>query len=104
MEIRIYQDMMTCQSHIAIFKKVNGDEYICKPFVLEFEEFKQGYEVEPALKLDRQLANEFLQELSRSLNDSGYKNDNSEPALAELKATIKHLEDMRDLVFKNGKR
>lgn len=64
-----------------------------------FDEAKHGYEVQPAFKLFREDAQNFMDQLW----DCGLRPMQGAGSAGQLSSTLKHLEDMRALVFAHQK-
>jgi hypothetical protein len=71
-----------------------------KPVKLEFEERQENSFVEPTFKFDRNTGHSFLSELSEALINAGYR-DKAISKTDEIKRIENHLEDMRQLIFKD---
>lgn len=64
-----------------------------------FDEAKHGYEIQPAFKLFQEDAQRFMDELW----DCGLRPTAGAGSAGQLSSTLKHLEDMRALVFAHQK-
>jgi hypothetical protein len=77
-----------------------GKLTVAKPVKLEFVKRPENAAVEPTLKFDRNTGHSFLSELAEALINAGYR-DKAISKTDEIKRIENHLEDMRQLVFKD---
>lgn len=68
---------------------------------IEFTEFEEGASAEPFFILHEHSDSGMLQAMMDGLWDSGLRPSNHRDFTQELQATKTHLEDMRQLVFKD---
>lgn len=81
-------------------RQERGDKlFVVKPVEIEMVEVDQHSYAEPALRFDRDSA----QELVDSLWQCGIRPTEGSGSAGSLMATERHLEDMRSLVFKTNK-
>ena len=84
--------------------KDEGKSVVARPIELVFEEVSDNKIAEPTLRLPNRVAKDFLTALSSALDQEGIKTENTHKLEGVLEAQGKHLEDMRNLVFKKSKK
>ncbi len=99
MKLSIYIERTPWADEVLIYikgREANGKKFIVKPIPLVLEERQpDGKPLEPTIRLDGELGEQFMPALLKALAHYGLKTDAGE--LASMKY---HLEDMRSLVFK----
>lgn len=99
MKVKIYREEMFGGISMVFYEdRLNGKRFIAKPVDLEFEEYNDGAEYRPTLRLNSSISNEFLQQLAEELDSKGVKTDKDAKIEGTLNATKYHLEDLRKLL------
>jgi len=101
-EIKIRDNPATGYLEFYFIKGEDGKRFLAKPIELDYTPIKPGQMYPaPTLELPEFMAQEFLKELSNSLEKIGIQPEGVEKTKGILEATKYHLEDMRTLIFKN---
>lgn len=103
-KISIQEDPMSFTTSMWIWQE-NADHSIdiWKPIevVTQHVTESDGTAIEPTLRLERRIAQEFMQGLADGLIAAGYR-DKSISKDGEISRLERHLEDMRSIVIKKG--
>jgi len=100
-EVFIDDNPSYISKRIFITFKQDGKRWIAKPVELTFEEMKSGEIHKPTLDIPD--ADELLEALAIALNKAKVQLPDKPFIEGKMVATEKHLEDMRNLVFKEKK-
>lgn len=103
MKLKFFFEQFPYEDAVSVYivaEKPDGEKLIAAPIKLEFNPI-ENYAKDPCLRLSGPIAREFFPALVEGLARSGYAYESTDKG--ELKATKKHLEDMRELVFEEPK-
>lgn len=105
-EIKCFVDYNPVRNATEVFIVgigANGQRWVAEPVVLVFSPMEIGKTIDPTLRFEHHHAKQFLQSLADGLAETGFRPDVTKAMVSELEATRYHLEDMRNLVFKEKK-
>ena len=94
MKVKIYNDWLRHRLNIMFYKDIDGVRYVGKPVEIIMEKHKDGEDVEPTLRIDGQIADEFLAALAEELDSKSIKTDKDAKIAGTLEATRFHLSDL----------
>lgn len=107
MQFKVYCKYVDYANTLDIFlfeEEGSGRRTVCTNLdPLTFSEYKQRDKIKPVLSLNGQIVKPFLQAIANELKTIDILPEGSPVPENELVATKYHLEDMRDLVFKDKK-
>jgi hypothetical protein len=101
-QIRVQRAIDMDAYNILIFTRANnGDMRIVKPMKFEFQTIGRGDRImEPSLQLDGMIAGDLLDAMLKEAGDMGLKTQEDSKIQGLYEATLRHLRDMRRIVFK----
>lgn len=101
MKVRIWVEELG-YTRIVFFDVIDGKIQLFNPYTGMLKKIELGEETpsEYVMKIPHTLSEELLQGLADALSEKGVKTDKYANIAGTLKATLKHLEDMRRLVFR----
>lgn len=107
-KVEIFEEFCSNAISIAIFSETPDGTCIAhvdnEYGFLNWDLIKQGEMIhKPTLSIDRRTSKSLLKALAEALSKEGIKTENDHKIQGILEAQSKHLEDMRDIVFKNYK-
>lgn len=98
LKVRIYTNPWDTTTNIALLVQKSGQWMIAKPVTFEFTPVKEGEQNPATMSFAPELATEFLNAMSKALDDRGIKPDSVAKVEGRLEATRHHLEDIRSLL------
>lgn len=97
-EIRFHQTPWNDDYEVAFFAKDGSGSYVSQP--LEMRKIKRGEFIEPSARLTKAA----MQGLFDQLWKAGFRPADGTGNSGHIEAISRHLEDMRNLVFRNAKK